>query len=185
MRNAVILLLIMSALVFSCDEAANMWLPDKTAEGANTLGFMTDSQIWMNYGTRCTDEGCKENMVSAALYKQGDLPYQLELKGGFTIHRKGIDQVFSIVAHDIRGVGTYRLHEANKDRMCYAAYDSAGCHEFVNELGAELIITTYDTSRHIIAGEFRARLLDKARPGHYVNIREGRFDAELFYHHVK
>jgi len=151
----------------------------------NTLGFMTDDHIWMNYGVRCTDAGCKEKMVSAVLYKQGDQPFELELKGGFTIHRRGIDQTFSIVAHGIKGVGTYRLDLLNKDRMCYAAYDSAGCHEFVNNAEAELVVTTYDTSRHIIAGEFRARLANPRSPGRYVNIREGRFDAELIYQRVK
>src|SRR5436190_2079521 len=62
MRTAVVLLLLLlSAVVYSCDEAANVWLPDKTSEGMNTLGFITDDHVWMNYGVRCTDAGCKEN----------------------------------------------------------------------------------------------------------------------------
>lgn len=185
MRTTVVLLLLLSAVVFSCDEAANVFLPEKTAEGMNTLGFMTDDHIWMNYGVRCTDEGCKENMVSAVLYKEGEQPFELHLKGGFTVHRQGIDQAFTLVAHGITGPGIYRLDIANNDRMCYAAYDSAGCHEFVNGAEAELVVTAYDTSRHVIAGEFSARLTNPTSPGRYVNIREGRFDAELIYHHVK
>lgn len=184
MRTAVILMLL-SMLVISCDEAANVWLPDKTAEGMNTLGFITDDRVWMNYGVRCTDEGCRENFVSAVLYQAGEQPFELELKGAFTVHRQGIDQTFTLVAHGITGVGVYPLAFANSDRMCYATYDSAGCHEFVNSTGAELVITTYDTIRHIIAGEFRARLVNPADPARYVNIREGRFDAELIYHHSR
>jgi hypothetical protein len=184
MRIPVVFLLL-SLCVISCDEAANVWLPEKTAEGMNTLGFVTDDHIWMNYGVRCTDAGCKENLVSAVLYKQGEQPFELQVKGGFTVHRRGIDQTFTLVAHGITGVGVYRLDFANNDQVRYAAYDSAGCHEFVNGTDAELIITTYDTSRHIIAGEFRARLINPMTPSREVNIREGRFDAELVYQDVK
>jgi hypothetical protein len=182
----ILLLLIFALCLCCCDENAGVWLPEKTAEGMNTMGFITDDRVWMNYGVRCTEHGCRENMVSAVLHKSGEQPFEFVLKGGFTVQRRGIDQTFELVAHHITGPGTYTLDSTRNDRLYYALYDSAGCRTFVNSsTGTELIITTYDTTRHIIAGEFRAQLACPAEPGKHVHIREGRFDAELVYQHYK
>ena len=178
---AVFLLLVATA----CEDPFNLWLPDKTTEGLNTLGFVSDECVWTNYGRRCSEKGaCVENLVKATLYKQQDKPFELMVTAGFSLPQRSIDQVFALHANGISSTGIFPLNVEDGEEIVWITDASEKYFKqfaLSRDSKAELIITRYDTLLNVISGEFRGVLYNPNNPLERVTVSDGRFDIEMAY----
>jgi hypothetical protein len=170
-------------LVFACkkEDISNLSLPPVTQNGANTLGFLRNGSVWVNYGRRCTISGCDTNQVEAELNRLSGGGYQFSLSAGFSANtRPRIDEFFGISFMFLPSVGTYQpsplqynyvhLLIGNKE---YRNLDSSRC---------RVEITRFDTVGRVVSGSFEAVLFDIAGGPDSVRITNGRFDAALQLH---
>ncbi len=173
--------------IISCckDDLPDLNLPAKTAEGLNTLGFIVNERIWVNYGERCfLFGGCSENKAQALLIKQPGGIFELIISGAYTVRGKEVDQSFSIGGENITTVGIYTLDISKGEKMKFVANRYAHSRKYyVNSTQnyPVLVINRFDTVNNVIAGEFKGILYNPAEPSDIVEIKEGRFDIELEY----
>lgn len=168
----------------ACEDPLNLWLPDKTTEGLNTLGFVTGDCVWTNYGRRCTEKGCVENLVKGNLYKTLDKPFEFIVTAGFSVPDRSIDQVFALHANGISSTGTFPLAVEDGEQLVWIANTNEKYFRQYALNGvskAELVITRYDTLLNVISGEFRGVLYNPVDSTDYVTIDEGRFDVAINY----
>ena len=184
-QNNKLLLLILFFAIHSCKKEGtpNVALPAITQNGQNTLGFNLDNKVWSNYGKRCTGlGGCKENKVSAYLYKELNGDFNLEISAGY--NTKTIDQVFYISTKNIISTGTFNIDSSLNQHIAFFANQSAPfLQQYKNRQPNKcfLTFTTFDTTNKIIAGVFNATLYNSINLNDSVKIENGRFDAKLDY----
>ena len=170
---------------FSCrkDAIPNLTVPVATQTGQNTLGFLLGSNVWANYGRRCTTlGGCKDNKVTALLYKQNNGNFFFEINAGFTADT--IDQLFSIAATNITNAGTIALDSnLNHTVTFYANRNTGSIRIYQNRLAGKCAVTftKFDTVARIVSGFFYATLYNTTSLNDSIKIESGRFDAQLSY----
>jgi len=73
------------------------------------LGILIDSNVWVNYGRRCTIAGCNDNKVEAHLYRQPNGDFDLEVSAGYSVTSETIDQMFFLYTTNVTTTGTFFL----------------------------------------------------------------------------
>lgn len=179
------LVVILTFAIYSCskEEIPILTLPEITQTGQNTLGFNLDNKVWTNYGRRCTTlGGCKDNKVSAYLYKKSNGAFDLEISAGYNADT--IDQAFYITTTSITSTGTFILDSNLNRTMTFFANQSSQFFQVYKNRQPNkcfLTITRFDTTSKIIAGFFNGTLYSIFNLNDSVKIENGRFDAKLDY----
>lgn len=183
-KRLFILLLVFAFLSCRREKVPNLSLPSITQSGQNTLGFLIDSNVWVNYGRRCTIAGCNDNKVEAHLYRQPNGDFDLEVSAGYSVTSETIDQMFFLYTTNVTTTGTFFLDNTLGRGMKFIASNYTQSYkEFKNRFpnNCVLTITKFDTTNRIIAGTFSGVLYNPANQTDSVRIQDGRFDAQLDY----
>ncbi|QIL78443.1 hypothetical protein [Hymenobacter sp. HDW8] len=177
-------------------------LPPITRHGAGTLGFVLGDEVWRNYRTCFTGTGCTNHCpVQARCVVQDKAKgiYSLQLEAqlqvgdrqqDFTLWVRritgpGVYQIAHYAPSEARGTFELLLHDRTQDssyRQSTALADQSlreGPSQAVHGLpvAAQLLITRFDTTAHIIAGTFTGQLRNTHGWSKPMLVREGRFDA--------
>ena len=160
-------------------------LPQITQTGQNTLGFLLDNKVWVNFGRRCTIAGCNDNKVIAHLYKQPNGDFDLEVMADYTILSEITDQSFFFYTTNVTTTGAFFL-DSNLDRgMKFIAsrYTQSYKEYKVKEINScVLTISRFDTTNKIISGSFKGILHNPSNSNDSIKIESGRFDTQLNYY---
>jgi hypothetical protein len=187
MRQTFTLTILLFTLSFlSCrrEKVPDLSLPAITQTGQNTLGFLMDDKVWINYGRRCTFAGCNDNKVSAYLYKQPNGDFDLGVSAGYTVTSATIDQSFFFTTKNVTTPGVFFLDSNLNRKMTFIASNYT---QFYKEYKSRfpnscvLNITKFDTANRIIAGTFYGVLYNTTNSNDSVKVQDGRFDAQLDY----
>lgn len=183
-NNFTILMMITALLSCRRDKVPNFSLPPLTQTGQNTLGFLLNGKVWTNYGKRCTIAGCKENKVTAYLYKQPNGDFDFGIAGYHTLRSDTTDQSFYITTKNITTTGTFQLDSSLKRKMIFiGSRYNQWYREHKNILPDKCTVTftRFDTINKIVSGTFTGVLYRPGNLNDSIRIQEGRFDAQLDY----
>ncbi|ULQ57125.1 DUF5025 domain-containing protein [Flavihumibacter rivuli] len=179
-----ILFLMLPFLSCRKEKAPDLTLPPATETGQNTLGFLLDGKVWTNYGKRCTIAGCKDNKVTAYLYKQPNGDFDFGVSADYTVTSDTTDQSFYISTTNITTTGTYQIDNNLGRGMAFiGSRYNQWYREYKNNLPNKctLTITRFDTINNVVAGTFAGILYNPNNLNDSIRIQDGRFDAQLDY----
>jgi len=183
--NKYIIVLLMFAFL-SCrrEKIPDLSLPPATQSGQNTLGFLLNGKVWTNYGRRCTISGCKDNKVTAFLYKQPNGDFDFGVSAGYTVTSDTIDQLFYITTTNVTTTGVYQIDNNLGRGMAFIGSQYTQWYrEHKNSLPNKCIltITRFDTINKVVAGTFAGILYNPVNLNDSIQIQDGRFDAQMDY----
>lgn len=167
----------------ACDsDKIDLSLPPKTEEGRNTLGFLSNGHVWVNYGQICNWGKCDENVVAARRHTYPDGSHAVIIEAQYNDPQKGQSQTLQINAQNIKGPGTYLLDASQGDAMnLITDWSKNEFYQLSPNSRAKLVITRLDTVQHIISGEFSGTVYLYPHASAALEITDGRFDTKLTY----
>lgn len=185
-QQSFLILFSLCLTLFSCrrDKVPEFSLPLISETGKNTLGFLLDNKVWVNYGRRCTIAGCKNNTVQADFFQQPNGDYILSVQAGYTISEPRLDQLFAFSTTNITTTGTYSLDSTSGHQVLFVENRSAGSYnDYNNRLpnNFSITITKFDTINNIVAGTFNGILYNRLDQTDSIFVKDGRFDTKLNY----
>lgn len=179
-------LLICCAACNSCEREypeIDFKLPAESQTGANTIGFLVNGKVWINYGQNCNIYGCDENLNSgyfhsgleknifrilADMYVKEDK--QEKLKQNIAIYRSGIDTTGSFLISN---------QHSNDYVVFYDFLTNKQYESRAEKPSFKLIITKIDTVSRIAAGRFEGVLYNPKDLKDSLVIKAGCFDVKL------
>lgn len=178
-----LLLLLLPGCLPDTPEVA-LTLPAETREGKNTIGFLLDGKVWVNYGNDCKfPSGCRESLESSAYSRGGGSTFSLQALQAIRRDQKNVVlQYLSLSLDTLKGPGVYLIdgtrlnsdlyfRDALREDLDYYRVDST-------KTPFTLHITRLDTVAHIVAGRFEGILYDNVNKQDSIIISEGRFDVK-------
>ncbi|OGX87805.1 hypothetical protein [Hymenobacter glacialis] len=170
------------AMMNRCERepAPEFVLPAASQSGANTLGFVADGRVWLNYGWLPYTSGESDNLRVDYHPSTG--------KKTFTISAgqiaRDVQESFYLTIDSLTSVGTYQASTRRSGARAVRGFvfnnDNTGAVYSYLPVGSTAVttITTLDTVQHIIAGTFSGTLTSISDTTKRVNITDGRFDVK-------
>ena len=185
MKSRIMLLLTvmpLMAMMKKCERepAPVFTLPAATQSGANTLGFIVDGRVWLNYGRLPYTSGERDNL--RANYFPGRGRKAFSLSAGQIA--RDVHESFYLTIDSLTSTGIYRASTRRNSSRAVRGFLFND--EITNTtygylpMGstATTTITTLDTVQHIIAGTFVGTLSNVSDTAKRINITEGRFNIK-------
>ena len=185
MKNRVFLLLIavpLMAMMKKCERepAPVFTLPAATQSGANTLGFILNKRVWLNYGWLPYTSGSSDNLRVSYFPGRGRMTFNLSA-GQIA---RDVHENFYLTIDSLTSIGTYRASTRRIGSQAVRGFlfedKNTGANYGYLPTGstATTTITTLDTVQHIIAGTFVGTLTNGSDTTKTISITEGRFDVK-------
>lgn len=189
MMKGIGLCLLLLLLLPGCspdDPGMEFTLPAETREGQNTIGFLRNGNVWVNYGRHCTPAGgCRgslQSILRSYPYREGRTLYLQALQVYQRDKKHAVFQTLTIKLDSIKGPGVYLVDgtpfnntlyfkDAMQEDLDYYQVDSTKTPFTVH-------ITTIDTVANIVAGRFEGILYGYSNRKDSIIITEGRFDVK-------
>jgi len=169
----VFLLAILFVTIFSCKKYKLSHLPSASQNGANTVGFILNDNVWVPY-MECSIFQDPCGRVSANV-----LPPIFS----FQIARDYKGKSSSLTIWTNGGTITSAGNKIDSIGADFVAEDWSGNHGYYNELirpGSNFIMTRYDPAAEVISGEFELILRENYMNGRTITLKSGRFDFKFY-----
>lgn len=162
-------------------------LPPASAVGTNTLGFEVDGRAWTTYGQSCFGlfgGNCKDNFLYASSYRFPGGRRTLSISTSLDTNK--YHEFFELELDSLGGPGVYAAGRARTipigalgKNLYGPSLSNSNNQYFLGGVrnAARIVLTRVDTVQRIVSGTFEGRLEDLSAPGHYVTLRQGRFDV--------
>jgi hypothetical protein len=170
---------------FPDDPELEFTLPPETQEGKNTIGFLKNDEVWVNYGKDCKFMGgCQESLESNFYsYAEGKTLLLTALQSIRRDDKLAVLQYFDISLDNIKGTGVYLIDGTrNNDRVNFSDEVRSGHHYYQidsTKTPFKLHITKIDTTANVVSGRFEGILYHNWHKNDSIIIKEGRFDIKI------
>jgi hypothetical protein len=152
-------------------------LPALTETGANTFGAMVDGKIWVPQGFA----GIPASNILNARY----LGTTLFLKAQ-NFSSSPNETEFDITVVNLTATGTYLLNVStahpnyNNSYGYYVKRNLSPINEWITSVNhtGSVTITKFDTTNHIISGNFQFSAEEILNPASVITVSDGRFDVK-------
>jgi len=185
-------LLVCCSIFFACKKdypELDFKLPEATKSGDNTIGFVKNNKVWVNYGQYCAGLFyCPENLDWTA--RRMEAPDSAEF--GLWVHAyKFIREKENVKTKEsfmmskvyINGLGEYIIDRNNSGQRDLAELqDDLATKRYVDNaqrVPFKINITKLDTVNQIMSGNFSGVLYNEKNVLDSVVIESGRFDFKM------
>lgn len=171
MKSQIFLLIVFSALIFSCKKETTE-LPPVTQTGANTFGAKLNGEIWVPQGVGSIPAS---NTLEARFVSSTSVLYI----NARNFSKSPVETEFEIVITNITGPGNYTLDAASYGYYVKRTVTPENEWQTNSQYTGTVTITKLDTAARIVSGTFQFNAINLYNSPQPISVTEGRFDIRM------